>query len=82
MQPSIVLGVKVCLADRKVVHCTEKVRKGSEMLWYGYIYNWTFGIVKGVKVEFVQPFLRDHKMTDDASPTSSVVIQKRNTHKL
>jgi len=36
MQTSIVLGVKACFAARKVVHCTEKVCKGSGILWYGF----------------------------------------------
>ena len=39
MQPSIVLGIKGCLAARKVVHCTENVCKGGGMLWYGYIFS-------------------------------------------
>ena len=36
-----VLGVKAYLAARKVARCTEKVSKGSGMLWYGY----TFGLL-------------------------------------
>jgi len=51
MHPSIVLGVKACLAARKVAHCSEKVCKGSGILCYG------FRILRGVKVELVQPFL-------------------------
>ena len=36
LQPNIILGVKACLAARKAVyiHCTEKVCKGTRMLWY------------------------------------------------
>jgi len=40
MQPSTVLGIKACLAARKVAHYIEKVCKGGGMLWYGY----TFGL--------------------------------------
>ena len=47
-QPSIVLGVKACLAAKKAAHCTEAC-KGAGMLWYGYL--------TGEKVELVQPFL-------------------------
>ena len=66
-QPSIVLGVKACLAARNVAHCSdEKVCKGSGMLWYG-LYIWFF---RGVKVDLVQPFHWDHEMTDDAWPIS------------
>ena len=69
MHPSIDLHVEACLVVHKVAHCIKKVCKGGEMLWYGY----TFKVVKGVKVEVVQPSLLDHKMTDDVWPTSSAV---------
>ena len=36
LQLSIVLLVEACLAVSKVVHCIEKVCKGSGMFCYGY----------------------------------------------
>ena len=50
-----------CIAARKVAHW---VCKGSGILWYGY----TLGLLE----KLVQPFLWDHKMTDDGWITSTV----------
>ena len=74
VQPSIVLRVEACLAVSKVANCIEKACKSGGMLWYR-LYNWFFKILKGVKVELLQPFLWDHEMTDDAWPTSSGQMQ-------
>ena len=36
------------------------------------LYIWSFRILRGLKAELLQPFLWDHKITDNEWPTSSV----------